>query len=97
MGPGARGPSLKLVSTTELRVSPGRAELGLTLRLVNAVWGRGHRGRRAHKAGYTHAPTHTNANRRANTCTYTEYTPSRHSQEDTNTQTEFYIETGRGR
>lgn len=34
--------SLKLVSTTELRASPGRAQLGLTLRLVNAVCGRGH-------------------------------------------------------
>jgi hypothetical protein len=54
LGPGAKGLSLKLVSTTELRVSPGRAELGLTLRLVNAVWGRGHSGRRAHKGGYTH-------------------------------------------
>lgn len=34
--------SLKLGSTTELRASPGRAELGLILRLVNAVCGSGH-------------------------------------------------------
>ena len=34
--------SLKLVFTTEFRASPGRAQLGLTLRLVSAVCGRGH-------------------------------------------------------
>lgn len=34
--------SAKLVSTTEFRASPGRAPLGVTLRLVSAVCGRGH-------------------------------------------------------
>lgn len=34
--------SAKLVSTTEFRASPGRAPLGLILRLVSAVCGRGH-------------------------------------------------------
>lgn len=36
------GSPLNLGSTTELRASPGRAELGLTLVLVRAVCGRGH-------------------------------------------------------
>lgn len=98
MGPGAKGLSLKLVSTTELRVSPGRAELGLTLRLVNAVWGRGHSGRRAHKGGYTHKHTQMQ--------TYAQHmhihihrihTIKAGYKEDTDTQTEFYIGTGRGR
>lgn len=34
--------SAKPVSTTEFRASPGRAPLGLILRLVSAVCGRGH-------------------------------------------------------
>lgn len=34
--------SLKLGSTAELRALPGRALLGLTLRLVSAVCGSGH-------------------------------------------------------
>lgn len=34
---------LKLVSTEELSASPGSVELGLTLRLVSAVWGNGGR------------------------------------------------------
>lgn len=34
--------SLKLGSTAELRAFPGRALLGLTLRLVSAVCGSGH-------------------------------------------------------
>lgn len=43
----------KLVSTTELRASPGRAQLGFTLKLVKAVCGRGH------SIGYREAHRHT--------------------------------------
>ncbi len=38
-GPAAVMLSQNVVSTVELRASPGRAELGLSLRLVRAVWG----------------------------------------------------------
>ncbi len=38
-GPDAVMLSQNIVSTVEFRASPGRAELGLRLRLVRAVWG----------------------------------------------------------
>lgn len=38
-GPAVATLSQNDVSTTELRASPGRAELGLRLRLIRAVWG----------------------------------------------------------